>query len=684
MERIRTQFLNQSFRNFLDNIQPPEELVLVTSAVIIGVGTGFGAVLFVWLLGQIQSAVIWFQGHVGSIVGLFVPMILSGLVVGYMVDRWASEAKGHGVPEVMEAVAVRGGRIRPIVAGVKILASSLTIGVGGSAGREGPIVQVGSALGSSLGQFLHFSNERVRILVACGAGAGIAATFNAPIAGSIFALEVILQQFTVRYFGAVVISSVSASIIGRIFLGDKPAFAVPSYPLNSLGELPIYILLGLLSAVVAVIFIRSLYFIEGRFDHWQISLPIKAAIGMALTGVIALLLPGRDVLGPGLDRIGETIAGDFNVSLGFMAVLLVAKLLATCFTLGSGNSGGVFAPSLFMGAVLGGMVGAVMQALFPTLVVHPGAYAIVGMASVFAGAARAPITAVLIVFEMSNDYRLILPLMLATVLSTIIAELMFKESIYTLKLKLKGVSLQSGMDMDILQGVEISEVMTRNYDTIDKDATLTELSDLLNNTHHHGLPILDDEKNFWGIVTVTDVERAVAENMPRTTPVSKLGVGRNRVLVAYPDESISEALHRMGVRGIGRLPVLSREHPNQLVGLVRRDDIIRAYQVGLARRGEIQHRAKRMRLRDIDGTDFTEITVQEGDTVIGKSVQSIAESLPNDCVLISLRRQGRIIIPRGNTIFRVGDHITAFIKSQDVVQLERCFRESPDVLEESS
>jgi len=677
MERKSTLSFNL-FRNILDNFQPPEEIVLVTSAVIIGVGTGFGAVVFVRLLKLIQSSVIWFQGYVGTIIGLFVPMILAGLIVGYMVDRWASEAKGHGVPEVMEAVAVRGGRIRPIVAAVKILASSLTIGVGGSAGREGPIVQVGSALGSSLGQFLHFSNERVRILVACGAGAGIAATFNAPIAGSIFALEVILQQFTIRYFGAVVISSVSASIIGRIFLGDKPAFAVPAYQLNSLGELPIYMVLGLLSAVVAVIFIRLLYFIEGKFDHWRIPMPIKTAIGMALTGMVALAYQGGEVLGPGLDKIGDTIAFDFNVSLGFMAALLVGKLLATCFTLGSGNSGGVFAPSLFMGAVLGGMVGVVMQSVFPSIVVHPGAYAIVGMASVFAGAARAPITAVLIVFEMSNDYRLILPLMLATVLSTILAELMFKESIYTLKLKLKGVSLQSGMDMDILQGVDVSEVMTRNYDTISKNATLPELSDFLNNTHHHGLPVVDDENHFWGIVTVTDVERAVAHNMPRTTQVSELGVGRDRVLVAYPDESISEALHRMGVRGIGRLPVISRDHRDQLVGLVRRDDIIRAYQVGLARRAEVQHRAKRMRLRDIDSTNFTEITVQEGDAVVGKSVQDISTSLPNDCVLISLRRQGRILIPRGNTILRVGDHITAFIKSQDVVQLERCIRECPD------
>ncbi len=211
-------------------------------------------------------------------------MGVAGLAVGVIIARFASEAKGHGVPEVMEAVAMRGGRIRARVAAAKVVASALTIGTGGSAGREGPIVQVGSALGSTLGQMLRFSDERVITLVACGAAAGIAATFNAPIAGAIFALEVILGSFTVRYFGAVVISSVTASVVSQIFLSERQIFTVPAYPLNHLGEMPIYVVLGILSALVAILFIRVLYFAEDLFDSWRVPLPVRTTVGMVLTG----------------------------------------------------------------------------------------------------------------------------------------------------------------------------------------------------------------------------------------------------------------------------------------------------------------------------------------------------------------------------------------------------------------
>ena len=663
----------------LDRWSPPEEIVLILSALLIGAGTGLGAVIFIWLLRQINLLAREVQLIFGSVLGLLLFMAVAGLIVGYMVDRWAKEAKGHGVPEVMEAIALRGGRIRPIVAAIKILASSLTIGAGGSAGREGPIVQVGSALGSTLGQVLHFSNERVRTLVACGAAAGIAATFNAPIAGSIFALEVILGRFTVRYFGTVVISSVVASVIGRIFLGDKPAFTVPAYQLNHLGELLLYTLLGILAAIVAVAFIRLLYRMEGFFDDWKISASLKAALGLLLTGLFALILPGREVLGPGLDFIGEAIADDFTRPLGFLAVLLVLKLIVTCFTLGSGNSGGVFAPTLFMGAVLGGIVGTIAHNLWPTLVVHPGAYAIVGMAAVFAGAARGPITAVLIVFEMSNDYRLILPLMLATVISTFLAENVFKESIYTLKLKLKGISIQGGRDVDVLQTVRVIEAMTTNPVSVPVDMTLEELSDKFARTGRHGLVVLDKEKKFWGLVTLNDLRQALMngdEALNRL--VSDIGVPRAKLAVAFPDETLGEALARMGIRGVGRMPVLDRADPNRLVGLLRRDDVIRGYRLAVARRAEIQHRTKQFQLRNLDEADFVEMQIEDGFASIGQPLSVLASVLPHECVLVSVRRDDHIIIPHGDTVLQYGDRITAFIKTGEIEKLRNCLGEFAD------
>ncbi|GAP64718.1 chloride channel protein, CIC family [Ardenticatena maritima] len=661
---------------------PPEEVVLLSTAVFVGVGTGYGAVVFIWLIQQITNLRLTFEQQMG-VVGLIAFMAIAGVIVGVMVSRWASEAKGHGVPEVMEAVAVRGGRIRPRVALVKILASGLTIGAGGSAGREGPIVQVGAALGSTVGQFLRFSNDRVQTLVAAGSAAGIAATFNAPIAGSIFALEVILGRFSARNFGAVVISAVSASIISRIYLGDQPAFAVPAYPLHHLGELPIYVVLGLLAAVLAVIFIRVLYALEDFFDNWSVPMPIKTALGMVLTGAVALLLPGREVLGPGLHMIGELIAENIPLTLQMMAVLLLLKLAATSFTLGSGNSGGVFAPSLFMGAVLGGIVGQVAHAIWPDVAVNPGAYAIVGMAATFAGAARAPITAVLIVFEMSNDYKLILPLMLATVIATFFAEALFKESIYTLKLKRKGITIQAGRDVDVLQAVTVGEVMSRDFGAVSTNTTLTELSDFFARTHRHGALVLDDKGKLWGLVTVSDLDRAVEEGLPRSTHVTEIGTPRARLVVAFPDETLAEVLTRMGIRGYGRLPVVAREDPTHVLGVIRREEVIRAYNMALARRAELQHRAKRAQLRNIDGTEFVDITLNEGDAAVGKRLVEIAPLLPQDSIIISVRRDGRMLIPHGQTVFQAGDSITAFVRTSDIEQLFNALKSGAETAQQS-
>ncbi len=617
------------------------------------------------MLARINDASRWVQQTIGSTVGLLVVMTSAGVVVGYMVNRWAREAKGHGVPEVMEAIALRNGRIRPRVAAVKVLASSITIGAGGSAGREGPIVQVGAALGSTIGQLFHFSAERVRTLVACGAAAGIAATFNAPIAGAIFALEVILGKFTTRYFGAVVISSVSAGIIGRIFLSDAPAFAVPAYPLNSFAELPIYIMLGFLASLVAVVFIRWLYWLEGLFDGWKVPMPLKTAIGMLLTGLVGIyLLPNREVLGPGLDFIGEAIAEDISLSLGLMAGLLLWKMVATGLTLGPGNSGGVFAPSLFMGAVLGGMVGTLAHNLWPNVAVNPGAYAIVGMAAVFAGAARAPITAVLIVFEMSNDYQLILPLMLAAVLATLLAEHLFSESIYTLKLKLKGISLQRGRDLDLLQSMQVREAMTPNPYVVQAKTPLAKLDEFFQQTHSHSFPVVDESSRLVGMVSLRDYDRALESGCGEGCTVLDIATTGN-LLVAFDDEPLGSAIQRLGVRGINKMPVVTRTDPERVIGVIRRSDIVKAYNVALSRKAKGQFDEDRARLRLVDNTEFLEVEIPASSPAVAKPLATLAQNLPHDCVVVSIRRHGSVIIPHGDTVLQGGDLVHAFLRRSD-------------------
>ncbi len=685
--RFSVGYVSYQMGVILDRVKLPPDMVMLLTALVVGLGTGVGAVAFRYLIRVVGwVGYDWFPQVTAGWGRAYVVLMpaLGGLLVGLLVYLFAPEAKGHGVPEVMEAVALRGGRIRPVVALIKSLASSLCIGSGGSVGREGPIVQIGSALGSSVGQLLHLSDERVRNLVACGAAGGIAATFNAPIAGVIFALEIILGEFNVRYFSTVVISSVTASVIGRAVFGDFPAFRIPmEYGVNSLWEYVIYAVLGVLAALVGVLFVRLLYWSEDQFERWKQVPPwVQPAVGGMLLGGLALAYPV--VTGVTWERMPQIYNVGYEVieaalgnqlALTVVIVLLGLKLIATSLTLGSGGSGGIFAPSLFMGAMLGASYQLVISLLFPGIAAPPGAYALVGMGALFAASAHAPITAILILFELTGDYRIILPLMLTVVVATLIAQRMLHgESIYTLKLTRRGIRLQRGRDVDILEGVTVAEVMRHEVDTVSADLTLPELSEVFSRTRHHGLPVLDRRGKLWGIVTIADLDRAVMRNMPRRTTVSQIGTPRSKLVVAYPDETMGRVLTRMGRRGLGRLPVVSREDPDHLLGSIRRPDIIRAYNVALSRRAELQHRTRRMQLHNIDGTEFVDLVLQEGDRAVGKSVQEVAGEMPDECILISVRRDGVVVIPHGDTVFQPGDRVTAFIRSRDAEALHQCLR----------
>ena len=326
--------------------------------------------------------------------------VVGGLLYGPLVYRFAREARGHGVPEVMNAVSQRGGRIPGKVAVVKALASALCIGSGGSVGREGPIVQIGSALGSRLGQLFKLPEARLKILVACGAAGGIAATFNAPIAGVFFALELLLVNFAAEAFGLVVLSSVTASVIGRALLGDESFLHLPEFELRNPLEYLSYAVLGLAAGVVGVVFTRVLYAVEDACDWgWRGPEWARPAVGGLLLGGLLLVLP--QMYGVGYPVLQAGVEGRY--ALGFLVLLLLAKMLATSLTIGIGGSGGVFAPSLFCGAMFGAAFGDVLQHVAPGVTGSIGAYALVGMGAVFAGAARAPITGVLIMFELSGD-----------------------------------------------------------------------------------------------------------------------------------------------------------------------------------------------------------------------------------------------------------------------------------------
>ncbi|MEA3442256.1 MAG: chloride channel protein [Chloroflexota bacterium] len=546
-------------------------------SVIVGLGGGFGAVVFRWLIKTFHQLFLvrmtdslTFLGHYSVILA----PVVGGAIVGCIIYfTKTGETKGHGVPEVMEAVWEQGGRIRPKVAAVKVLASSICLGSGGSAGREGPIVQIGSSIGSSLAQWFRLPEDWVKTLVACGAAAGISATFNAPIGGIFFALEIILGRVLSPRLGFVVISSVVADLIAHIFLGDFRTFDMPvEYALNSYGELPLYILLGLLCALIAVLFTRSLYKIEDGFNALKLPEYLKPALGGIAVGLMGFYNPY--LFGVGYDGVDQVLAG--NIALSSLIALLFLKILATSFTLGSGGSGGIFAPSLFMGAMLGGIFGRVASIFLPGVVGPSGAYALVGMAAVFAGAARAPITSFLILFEMTRDYAIILPLLLAVVTSTLLARKLSRESIYTLKLARRGISKGRPEEAAFLSKVSVGEVMTRHFPTILAKKSIPELAEKLNKTGHHGIPVIDEEGRLCGMVTLSDIESRITGDIKKLTVAD---IATKRLITAYPDQRLSELVEHlgMGTSEVPRIPVVSREDPRQLLGVLRRQDIIKGY-----------------------------------------------------------------------------------------------------------
>ncbi len=660
----------------LNATKSPEWFTVISTAMLVGLGAGFGAVVFRVLIETAQTIAFdgGFElfGFLGDYFFFFIPA-LGGLIVGPMVYFFAREAKGHGVPEVMEAVALKGGRIRPRVAVIKSLASSVCIGSGGSVGREGPIVQIGSALGSTIGQRLKLSPERIRSLVACGAAGGIAATFNAPIAGSIFALEVILGEIQSTYFGAVVISAVLADVVAHVFEGSSRAFPIPAYELVTTWELFFYAFLGILAAITSIVYAKLIYRLEDAFDAWK-KFPeyLKPVVGGLLLGVLGIVciqadftyahgdlaIPG--VFGVGYELIEPALLSELAV--GTALGLLALKLLATALTLGSGGSGGVFAPSLFLGAMLGMTFGHVMHTLFPSITAPAGAYALVGMAATFAGAAHAPATAILIMFEMTGDYKIILPLMFATVLSMITSRAIEPESIYTLKLSRRGVKLHHKREVDILETVLIADAMTEEVDSVSASMPLVQLLKEFEHTHHHGFTVLGDDGKLLGVVTIHDLEQAMLTESLDEHKVSDITTTTG-LAVGYPDETMATALWRMGVHNIGRLPVVDRWETNRLLGVVRRSDIIYAYEQALSRRTEVSYRLKELHEAYEGHVRVIKVEVSGDHVLANKTVRDIAQKMPDDCILVSIRRGSQLVIPHGDTLLKKGDHVTVLASS---------------------
>lgn len=618
---------------WINRIHHSEASILLSLAVAVGLLTGSGEILFHkgidWLtffsFEKGQEA-LPFMGS-GFVI---LPPILGGLFVGVIAHFFYFHDRPHGVAGVMEAVALRGGRLNAKELFLRVVGSVLTIGSGGSAGPEDPSVQIGAAFGTAIGQGMRLSDERIRALVASGAAAGIGAAFNAPIAGVFFALEIVLGEISSIGVGIVVVASVVSALLTNALVGPQPAFMVPTYSLVSYWELLFYLLLGSLSGLVSVFYIIAIRYVGNFFAGLKCAPVIKPALGGLVIGLTGLFVP--QIFGVGYGAIETILKGQHLVALTLF-LLVVAKMFATSVTLGSGGQGGMFAPALFLGAMLGGGFGVIVNSLFPSVSATPQAYVLVGMAAVLAGAVRAPITSIILLFEMTQDYRIVLPLMFAVVISTILSEHWHHHSVYSQALSKWGIDLKRGHDLNVMQRIRVGESMETNVKVVDKDINLAELQRVFVTQHHRGFPVVDEKGELWGIVDIQDFEKGLQKGDLAARKVSSIAT--RSVIVTYPDESVWTAFRKIGARGVGRLPVVDRKNPKEIVGIIARNDIIGSYEKAVLQRKEIQRQAERCRLGDFTGTECLEFKVDEKSLVAGKRIKDV--KWPENCLIISIR-----------------------------------------------
>lgn len=645
---VKRYIMKTSWFRWLDRYQISDSALLGTVALGLGLATGIG----IWIFKEmIFLSHHFFLEKLGTAMEQYgtwtialIP-ILGGLIVGLIQFYFIGIERYHGVAGIIESVALSGGRLRYWRIPAKAIASAISIGAGASVGPEDPSVQIGSNLGSMFGSLLRMSEERVRTLVAAGAAAGVASAFNAPIAGVFFAVEIILGEIGTSALGIVVLSSVIASVFTQAVSGVQPAFNVPPYAFNSPWELILYFILGLLAGPLSALYVKLLYQLQDFFHGLKMPRWGKPAVAGALVGIAGIFLP--EIFGEGYHVIGDVLGGRSEL-VWLLFVLMIAKLIMTPVSIGGGFAGGVFAPSLFIGAMLGGGVGLVAQSLFPSLNIVPAAFAMVGMAAVLAGAVHAPLTAILLLFEMTRDYRIILPLMFAVVISLLISRYIEGDSVYMLGLARKGIRIERGRDLEVLERITVDEVMAEAPPFLRENMSVKEAIDYMTDQRVHGVPVLTQKGELYGIVTMHDIRDSDLDHDELIGNVC-----RRDLMVTYPDETIGAALRRMSVRDIGRMPVVSRESPKLLLGLLRRSDAIRAYDIALKRHTLLRHRAQQARLGTFSGVDVQEINIQSGAKCDGRAVRDV--EWPRDCVIASVRRGSNLFIPRGETILKAGD-----------------------------
>lgn len=500
--------------------------------------------------------------------------VIGGLIVGIMAKYGSPKIKGHGIPEAMEAVLVNRSRIQPRVAILKPISAAIAIGTGGPFGAEGPIIQTGGAVGSLIGQIMHTTAAERKVLLACGAAAGMSATFNTPIAGVILAIELLLFEFKSRSFIPLVIASTLATAVHMQLLGAGPMFSVAAMDFSIPRALPFYLLLGVICGLAAVGFTRLLYFTEDLFEKLPVDELWWPAIGALGLGIIGYFVPR--VLGVGYDTISDIL--NANLGLKLLLIVMIAKAVALVISLGSGTSGGLLAPMFMSSAALGGVFAMAFDKLIPSAHLSAGAFALVAMGAVFGAASRATFAFIIFAFEITRDYNAVLPLMLVSVIADGVSMLLMpRASIMTEKLARRGLRIHHEYEADVLHHTNVSQTMDETVPTVSASMRISNLADRIARgdpavSRHQGMVIIDSEGKLGGIITRGDVLRAIEQDPTMTV----LDAGSRSVVVTFPDEALHEAAEKMLRYNIGRLPVVDRADQRRVVGYLGRPGILAA------------------------------------------------------------------------------------------------------------
>ncbi len=627
-------------------VRIPRNLVPLLLAVAVGLAAGFAAVALTALVDGLVTVFDELEAALDDLAGgwtlMLVPAI-AALPVAFIVSRVSTESQGAGVPYVMVAVERAGGFVRPIIAPAKLLATGFTLGGGGAAGREGPIVLIAASLASSIGRLTRQPSEMLVLLVAAAAAGGIAATFNTPIAGTFFALEVVLRRFNVRNFTIVVVSAVVANIIAIAFYGSARDLNLPELDLGSNWELLLHAIVGVSAAIAGILFVRSRFFTEDVFEFLGVSMLLRPVLGLFAVGVLALI--EADILGSGLDQVRTFAEGETAIST--LAILMVLKLIAASLTIGSGASGGAFAPLLFVGATLGALMGAGFESALPGIVGPTGTYVVVGMAAVFAAAARAPMTSLFIVFELSG-YSLVLPLMTAVALATALAQLITRDTIYNVRLRRAGLDVREEPAPSPLDDLSVETTMRTDTPIVSRLATIQDLAAAMSQSRGNVVAVADHQNRFIGLVSATDVASAVER---RELDRRAYDLAVVAPIFVHPDDNLRYALSLLVEHDVRQLPVVAREDTSRLVGMLTQRDVLR--EVAQPSDRAAGQRGAPTPVRRLVGAVEIECRVEPSSRAEGSTVSRLA--LPESSVITAIHRRGEIVIPRGNVPLEAND-----------------------------